>query len=233
MAKRRNYKQFCGLARALDHVGERWTLLVVRNLLLGPKRYSDLLEELPGLTTNLLAERLREMEHAGLVHKRKAPAPVRATVYELTPMGRALEPTVMELARWGARFMDRPRKTDTFNVGWALLSLKRRYRGGLAAIVSLRVGEREFELAFTPSYLAVTEGRAARPDLGVAGSEQSVLAWLFRGADPSALRERGELRVTGSETAWEGLRAAFVAQEPDAEDIAGRLASRGVLEPLA
>ncbi len=229
MSRQRTYKQFCGLARALDHLGERWTLLIVRNLLLGPKRYSDLLEELPGLTTNLLAERLRAMEQGGLVTKRKAAPPVRATVYELTPTGRALEPAIMELARWGGRFMDRPHKSDAVNFGWALLSLKRRYRGGLELVLALAVDEREFELAFTPSYLAVTEARAVRPDVSVSGSLRTVHAWLFQGADVQALRARGELAVKGSEAAWEALAAAFAPREPSSEEIAGRLASRGAL----
>jgi len=233
VSKHRNYKQFCGLARALDQVGERWTLLVVRNLLLGPKRYSDLLEELPGMTTNLLAGRLRAMEQAGLVVRRKASPPVRATVYELTPMGRALEPTLMELARWGGRFMDQPRKTDTVNLGWALLSLKRRYRGGLTLVLALSVDEREFELAFTPSYLAVSERRAVRPDVSVAGPFEAVGAWLFRETDADALRARGELRVGGSEAAWQVLGQAFAAREPSAEDIAARLASREALAPAS
>jgi DNA-binding HxlR family transcriptional regulator len=231
MESRRNYKQFCGLARALDRVGERWTLLVVRNLLLGPRRYSDLLEELPGLTTNLLAERLREMEAMGLVVKHRAPPPIRATVYELTPVGRALEPALMELARWGGRFMDAPRKADTLNVGWALLSLKRRYRGGLTLVAELCVGERHFELAFTPSYLAVTEGRAARPDVRVRGELADVRAWLSRGADARALSKAGKLRVEGATAAWEALLSAFAPREPSSEDIATLLASRGVLAP--
>ena len=174
MDKRRNYKQFCGLARALDHIGERWTLLIVRNLLLGPKRYSDLAEELPGITTNLLALRLREMERQGLIVKRRAPPPVRATVYELAPLGRALEPALMELARWGGRFLDRPKKEDTLNIGWALLSLKRRYRGGLTHSVELCVGERSFELTMTPSYLDVRERAATRPDVTVRGELAAV-----------------------------------------------------------
>jgi DNA-binding HxlR family transcriptional regulator len=232
VTNRRNYEQFCGLARALDHVGERWTLLLVRNLLLGPRRYSDLIEELPGLTTNLLAERLRELEELGLVVKRRAPPPIRATVYELTPVGRALEPALMELARWGGRFMDRPRKADTFNLGWALLSLKRRYRGGLMLIAELVVDERHFELAFTPSYLAVTEGRATRPDVSVSGSFAHVRAWLFQGDDARALAEAGELRVEGTETAWTALLSAFAPREPSSEEIATLLASRGVLAPL-
>lgn len=226
MEGRRNYKQFCGLARALDRVGERWTLLIVRNLLLGPKRYSDLLERLPGLTTNLLAARLREMERLGLVVKRKSPAPVRATLYELTPVGRALEPALMELARWGARFMDRPGAGDTFDIGWALLSLKRRYRGGLELVVGFELGERSFELAFESRYLAVTEGSAARPNVSVRGELDAFRAWLFGGADADALRHEGALTVTGADSAWQALRAAFAPREVSSEELAARGAAR-------
>jgi len=224
MDRRRNYKQFCGLARALDRVGERWTLLVVRNLMLGPRRYTDLLEELPGLTTNLLAERLRELEQMDLVVKRKAPPPVRASVYELTPAGRALEPALMELARWGGRFMDRPTKADTVNVGWALLSLKRRYRGGLTLVAELRIDERVFELAFTPARLTVTEARAVRPDVRVNGRLSHVRAWLFQGSDARALVREGKLGVEGASTAFDALLSAFAEREPSSEEIAPRLA---------
>jgi DNA-binding HxlR family transcriptional regulator len=224
MGRRRNYKQFCGLARALDRVGERWTLLVVRNLMLGPRRYSDLLEELPGLTTNLLAARLRELEQMDLVVKRKTPPPVRATVYELTPAGRALEPALMELARWGGRFMDRPTKADTVNIGWALLSLKRRYHGGLALVAELGVDERIFELAFTPARLSVTEGRAARPDVRVNGRLSHVRAWLFQGADARTLVQEGKLEVEGPATAFDALLSAFAEREPSSEEVPPRLA---------
>src|SRR3712207_6674695 len=97
----RSYDQFCALAKALDVLGERWTLLVVRELLLGPKRYSDLLEGLPGIGTNLLATRLKTLEANGLVARRRLPAPAASTVYELTDRGRGLEPALYELMRWG------------------------------------------------------------------------------------------------------------------------------------
>jgi len=230
MEKRRNYKQFCGLARALDRVGERWTLLIVRNLLLGPKRYSDLLERLPGLTTNLLAARLREMERLELVVKRKSPPPLRATLYELAPRGRALEPALMELARWGARFMDRPGKDDTLDIGWALLSLKRRYRGGLALVAAFDVEDRSFELVFDARYLAVTEGSAARPNVAVRGDIAAFRAWLFAGADADALRHEGALAVAGAEHAWQALRSAFAAREVSSEELAGGGAARFAAE---
>src|SRR6188768_1690946 len=163
--KRKSYRQFCGVARALDRIGERWTLLVVRNLLLGPRRYSDLLAETPGITTNLLAKRLRELCAAGIVERRRTSAPLRAEVYALTPEGETLEPVIMELGRWGGRFLDRPRAGDTVNIGWGLLSMKRRYRGGLSLVAGLCVGERRFELEFSPSYLGVYEREPTRVDV--------------------------------------------------------------------
>ena len=219
MENRRNYKQFCGLARALDRLGERWTLLIVRNLLLGPKRYSDLLEGLPGITTNLLAQRLRDMEREGLVVRRAAPPPVRAHVYELGDNGRALEPAIMELARWGGRFMTSPSEDDTLNIGWGLLSLKRRYRGGLSLVAEFRVGERCFELVFEPGYLTVSERPAARPDIMVSGSLQDFRAWLFLGQKAAELRHHHRLSVDGSDDHFAALSEAFAPRETWPEEL--------------
>lgn len=205
MAKRRSYDQFCAVARALDHVSERWTLLIVRNLMLGPRRYSDLMTELPGITTNLLAARLRAMEGEGLVAKQPGP-PAR---YELTALGAALEPVVVELGRWGAHFMDQPRRADTTNLGWGLLSLKRRYRGGVRAVVELRVGERRFELAFEEAHLHVKEREAIRPQLVVTGALETFQAWLFRGIAPTRLQRDGQLAVDGDPAVWRSVQQAF------------------------
>jgi DNA-binding HxlR family transcriptional regulator len=220
LEKRRNYRQFCGLARALDRLGERWTLLIVRNLLLGPKRYSDLIEGLPGITTNLLAQRLREMEQAGLVVRRAAPSPVRAQLYELGEHGRALEPALMELARWGGRFMaSGPGEDDTRDIGWGLLSLKRRYRGGLALVAEFCIDARTFELVFEPGYLGVSECAAARPDLVVTGGFDDFRAWLFLGAKGGELRHERRLGVRGREEHWDSLCAAFAPRETWPEEL--------------
>lgn len=101
MAVPRQYGQFCPLARALDLLGERWTLLIVRDLFAGPRRYTDLRTGLPRLATDLLATRLRELQDAGVVRRREVPPPTPATVYELTERGAALKPAVVELSRWG------------------------------------------------------------------------------------------------------------------------------------
>lgn len=105
---RRTYGQFCPVARGLDLLGERWTLLIVRELLVGPQRYSDLRDHLPGMWSNLLAQRLRDLEAAGVVRRRELPPPAARLVYELTDRGRALEPAVYELARWGLELLDEP-----------------------------------------------------------------------------------------------------------------------------
>jgi DNA-binding HxlR family transcriptional regulator len=203
--KRRSYDQFCSIARALDVVSERWTLLIVRNLMLGPRRYSDLMTELPGITTNLLAARLRAMEADGLITWRDE-KPAR---YELTALGAALEPVVVELGRWGANFMDQPRRADTMNAGWGLLSLKRRYRGGLRAVVELRLGDRRFELVFDEAHLQVKERDAVRPQVVVAGALEAFQAWLFKGVSGAQLQRDGKLTVDGDPAIWRAVQGAF------------------------
>jgi DNA-binding HxlR family transcriptional regulator len=113
----KRYDQYCPIACALGLVGERWTLLVVRELMRGPKRYTDLAAELPGIGTNILAARLKELETAGLVEKHRLPPPAASTVYELTPAGRGLRPVLHELARFGARLMGPP-PLDALEPGW-------------------------------------------------------------------------------------------------------------------
>jgi DNA-binding HxlR family transcriptional regulator len=116
MSKR--YAQYCPVAHALELVGERWALLVVRELLNGPKRYTDLATALPGIGTNILAGRLRDLEDAGVVHKRKLPPPAAANVYELTPYGEGLREPLYALARWGARSLGPPKPDDSLMPGW-------------------------------------------------------------------------------------------------------------------
>jgi DNA-binding HxlR family transcriptional regulator len=118
----KRYDQYCPIAHSLGLVGERWTLLVIRELFAGPKRYTDLAAHLPGIGTNVLADRLKELETAGLVAKRKLPPPAASTVYELTGMGRELRPVLHELARFGARLMGPP-PPDALEEGWLLGAL--------------------------------------------------------------------------------------------------------------
>src|SRR5215472_540391 len=118
----KHYGQACAIARALDVVGERWSLLVVRELILGPRRYRDLATGLPGIPSNVLAARLKDLQGAGVVIRRTLPAPADVTVYELTGAGRALQPALKELLDWGLRYGPEPSQDDEVRPGWALLA---------------------------------------------------------------------------------------------------------------
>jgi DNA-binding HxlR family transcriptional regulator len=228
----RSYQQFCGVSRALDVLGERWTLLLVRNLLLGPKRYGDLLEGLPGITTNLLARRLHDLSARGLVTKTKLAAPSGAVAYELTPDGLALEPVIMELGRWGARYMDAPRKGDTVDIAWGLLSLKRRYRGGLACTIDLVIGERRFSLRFEDTSLDVKERASDRPDVVVRGSPEAFRKLWFAYGSPKGpasareLRDSGALTIEGNEPTWNHAVRTLSPPHVPARSSTGSLAPR-------
>ncbi|MFD6434330.1 winged helix-turn-helix transcriptional regulator [Streptomyces venezuelae] len=127
---RRSYDQYCAAARGLDAVGDRWTLLIVRELLAGPRRYTDLHADLPGVSTDVLASRLKDMEQQGLSTRRKLPPPAAAFVYELTDRGRALLPVLQALAAWGAPALAERRPTDAVRAHWFALPLL----GALAAL---------------------------------------------------------------------------------------------------
>ena len=115
---RKSYDQYCPVAHALDLIGERWSMLIVKNLMHGPKRYTDLVEYLPGIGTNILAARLKALEECGVIAKRKLPPPAASRVYELTDYGRSLKPVMRELALWGAKSLGPPTDADELFEGW-------------------------------------------------------------------------------------------------------------------
>ena len=142
----KRYDQYCPIAHALGIVGERWSLLVVRELLEGPKRFTDLVAGLPRIGTNILAARLKDLEAAGVIERRKLPPPAASTVYELTAYGRDLRPVIHELARWGVRSLGPP-PLDALEPGWLVHALDL----GLSPLASegriaFRVGEEEASL---------------------------------------------------------------------------------------
>ncbi|MFI6348310.1 winged helix-turn-helix transcriptional regulator [Streptomyces sp. NPDC050560] len=144
-AERRRYDQYCGAARALDAVGDRWTLLVVRELLAGPRRYTDLHADLPGVSTDVLASRLRDMERDGVVSRRRLPPPAAASVYELTDRGQALLPVLTALYAWGSRELAEPRPTDAVRAHWLALPLRERLAAeGGSGLVEVRLDEGAF-----------------------------------------------------------------------------------------
>src|SRR5690242_11838233 len=144
MSPRRSYDQYCSAARALDLVGDRWTLLIVRELLAGPRRYTDLHADLPGVSTDVLASRLKDMERDGLTTRRKLPPPGAAYVYELTDRGRELLPVLQALGTWGAAELGERRPTDAVRAHWFALPLLRALEG--EGIVEVRLEEGQFHL---------------------------------------------------------------------------------------
>jgi DNA-binding HxlR family transcriptional regulator len=146
---RRSYDQYCPLSRALDVIGERWTLLIVRELLAGPRRYTDLHADLPGVSTDVLAARLKEMESDGLVARRRLPPPAAATVYELTTRGQGLLSVLTALAHWGSADLAGPRPTDALRPHWFALPLMDELAGlGIPrdGVVNIRLGEGTFHI---------------------------------------------------------------------------------------
>lgn len=145
--RRRSYDQFCATARALDSVGDRWTLLIVRELLAGPRRYTDLHADLPGVSTDVLASRLKDMEQGGLALRRKLPPPAAASVYELTARGRELLPVLSALARWGAPALEERRPTDAVRAHWFALPLRRSLAATAhSGVVEVHLDEGEFHV---------------------------------------------------------------------------------------
>lgn len=144
--RRRSYDQHCAAARALDLVGDRWTLLVVRELLAGPRRYTDLHADLPGVSTDMLAGRLKDMEGAALVTRRRLPPPASASVYELTPRGRDLLPVLRSLAAWGAPDLGEPRPTDAVRAHWYAIPLLGALAELGAGVVQVSLDEGEFHV---------------------------------------------------------------------------------------
>lgn len=190
----RTYGQFCALARALDHVGDRWTLLIVRELLVGPRRFTDLRANLPGLATNLLTERLRRLEQDELIARRELPPPAPASVYELTEGGRALEPIVLDLVRFGARYMDAPSGDDAFRPEWLAVAIRALLpqRPGVALTAQLHAGEVALVLT-TGDGVAVRPGEAEAPDVTVDADPRTMLGIFAGRLAPE------EARVTGDE----------------------------------
>jgi len=212
---RRSYDQYCGLARALDVVGERWTLLIVRNLLLGPLRYSELLRGLPGITTNLLAKRLREMEAHGIIERTGGGARADGTsAYGLTPPGQALEPAIHALGRWGWRGMGKPRPRDRRSVEWLLVALRRRYRGGATVSAELVADGVPYHLVLRGERAEIGRGALPAADLRVLGSGPDI-ARLFLEGLPKG-ETRANVEVEGSVKQLRTVIDAFARGELEA-----------------
>jgi len=197
----RSYGQYCALAKSLDVIGDRWTLLIVRELLIrGRCRYTDLRNGLPGIATNLLADRLREMEAAGLVRREDAPPPIATTLFSLTGRGEELEPVVQELGRWGSPLLAKPSKQDAFRTHWlslpARLHLTDRTPSRPPITIELRTGDEPLLIETVDGGVRTRPGRAENPDAVLTGTPQLILGLLTGKLDLAAARAAG-LRYDG------------------------------------
>jgi DNA-binding HxlR family transcriptional regulator len=208
------YAQFCALARAAELVGERWTLLIVRELLLGPKRFVDLRERLDDVSASVLAERLARLEANGLVGRRALDPPAAAVLYELTEAGRALEPATMALLRWGARFLLPARPRERIEADWLRLALaacaRREPTPARAFLLRLRARRADVVLRVAGGPAGTTVSDRIEPaDVTVAAEPADILALLSGALSPqTALRER-RVEVTGEAEALATFPALF------------------------
>jgi DNA-binding HxlR family transcriptional regulator len=212
----RSYHQFCAVARALDLVGERWTLLLVRELILGPKRFKDLLEGLPGIGTNLLASRLKDLDREGIIHRRVLPPPAGSTVYELTEAGQGLEPVVLALGAWGRNFLGAVRPDDAVNPAWFLVSLRATFHPEAAADIRetyhLTIDGRDFTIRVNRGAFAVTEEALPDADMHLMTDFQTFRALLrYRVSAEDALHA-GRVTLAGDEAAFHRFITLFASQ---------------------
>jgi DNA-binding HxlR family transcriptional regulator len=193
----RSYRQHCGIARALDLVGERWALLVLRELVLGPRRFTDLKQGLPGIATNVLSQRLRQLEHNGIVARRRLPPPAPATVYELTEYGQELVPIILAFGRWGAGSMGPRPEEHTTQGRWFAVALKAFHdpegAADITANVALDLGDAEVTLQLDRGKLDVVTGLDPDADLKITADSQTLVTFLA-GADVTVHAE-GDQRL--------------------------------------
>ena len=198
---KRSYGQHCTVARALDVVGERWTLLLVRELLTGPKRFKDLLAGLPGIGTNLLAARLKALEEHGILRRGTLPPPAGSGIYELTGLGRSLEPVVLGLSRWGSRLMEEePRERDERRPAWVAMALRSLFEPEADSppeVYEFRIDGEAFHLRVEEQTVEVRQGAAEVPDVVVSGGSGVFLALSAGRMAPEDALESGEIRIEG------------------------------------
>ena len=197
---KRHYEDACATAHALDLVGERWALLVMRELMLGPKRFSDLRESLPGISANVLTQRLEGLESAGVLIKRKLPPPAAAQVYELTEWGYESEPIFQALGRWAARSPSHD-PTLPFSTASLILSMRTMFNAERAkhmdARIGFRIGEETFLARLTDGMIEIARNPLDEADVILTGSPPALAGAIYGGQPLEAMEQAGVLQVEG------------------------------------
>jgi DNA-binding HxlR family transcriptional regulator/putative sterol carrier protein len=213
----RSYDDPCGIARGLNVIGERWSLLIVRELLFGPKRFTDLHHGLPTASQNVLSQRLRELEQTGVVRRRRLSPPAATWVYELTEWGRDLEPALFHLARWGSRG---PLSSgDELSADALMFALKTSFdpQAAGSGTYEIRLGDDRFRAQIADGRLNLTRGTAERPDAVLETDAATLRSLVFGDHDLSEALKDGTLRVEGDERAAARLVTVFPRPAPVAE----------------
>jgi DNA-binding HxlR family transcriptional regulator len=204
----RSYGQYCSVAKALDVIGDRWTLLIVRELLAqGPSRYTDLRNGLPGIATNLLAERLRDLEHAGIVVREDAPPPVATALFSLSPRGRQLKAVIDELGRWGMPLMAETTPQEEYRSRWLSMPVEQFLgdHAGVPTTIEVRAGEQPMLIEAREGSVSTRPGTSEHPDAVLSGPPQLVLGLITGALEHDDALDRG-LGFEGAPEALERLR---------------------------
>jgi DNA-binding HxlR family transcriptional regulator len=219
MSSERTYGEGCAAAHALDLVGERWALLVVRELLLGPKRFTDLRTGITHASPNVLAQRLRELERSGVVRRRPLAPPAASRIYELTEWGRQLEPVIVALGRFGARSPSLPIQLG-MSVDSQMLALKTVFdpaaAGALSATYELRLGDHRFSLRIHAGQIEVERGIATAPDAVIETDPPTLAALVWEGLPLDEALRDGHVRIQGDKRAVRRFTRVFPMPQPAA-----------------
>jgi DNA-binding HxlR family transcriptional regulator len=216
----RSYDEYCAVAKSLDVVGDRWTLLIVRELALrGGSRYTDLRNGLPGIASNLLAERLRELERAGVVSREEAPPPIATALFRLTPRGEQLKPVLEDLTRWGLPLMTEPKPDDAVRshwLAWALeLMLTDRRPDASPLTIELQTGDQPIVIEASDGAIHARLGSADHPDATLSGSPRPILGLLLGLIELPDAKAAG-INYQGEPTALERIGSDVAAMDPAA-----------------
>ncbi len=219
MAGKRTYGEGCAAAHALDLVGERWALLVVRELLLGPKRFTDLRAGIAHASPNVLAQRLRDLERSGVVRRRTLPPPAASRIYELTDWGRDLEPVIVALGRFGAQSPSLPRELG-MSVDSQVLALKTVFdpeaAGDLDATYELRFGDHRFTIAIADGRIEAARGIPEQPDAIIDTDLPTLAEVVWEGRPLDDALHSGDMRIEGDRKAVKRFVRAFPLPAPAA-----------------
>jgi DNA-binding HxlR family transcriptional regulator/putative sterol carrier protein len=204
------YQQYCGAARALDVVGDRWTLLIIRELKFGPRRFTDLIDGLPGMSRNLLTRRLRDLERDGVVARRELPPPAARQVYELTGDGRDLAEAMLPLVAWGARRLGSRKPGESFRPQWAALAMAafadRDAAKGVTETYEYHVGGLVFHFAVEDGKIELHQGPAQEPAAVLTTDEETWADLASGNITGSSAAAEGALAITGDPEAARRLR---------------------------